>query len=393
MKGKGRLLLAFGVITVLVIFLSQCMDSDKDLKATAASIAGAESCKQCHQKIYTNYLDDRHTLTSSPVSGADHLKQMMPRSDSYKFNKRLKVAIEKRKGMLYQVAYLDGKERMARPFNIAIGSGKNSYTYGAWNGSGLNQLPLSYFRVINDWANSPGFPTDKVHFSRSIGVKCLECHSSYIQHTTEQISALAVEEKLVKKSLVYGIDCERCHGPAGMHVEFHLKNPEVQQAKYVVLYKSLTRKQKLDACAICHSGAAQEELKSTFGYKPGEDLNDYYGHAPGISAEPEPDVHGNQIQMLAGSKCFIKSTSMDCGTCHNPHETAQEGITLYSKKCISCHATIKHKEKTLANAMVKTNCIDCHMPLQSSKVISFQEAGQSGTSAYRLHTHRIAVYN
>jgi hypothetical protein len=393
MKGKERLLLTFGVITVLVILFAQCMDSVKESKATATSIAGAERCKQCHQQIYADYLLDPHTLTSSPVSGADHLKQIMPRSDTFRFSKRLKVAIEKRKGKLYQVAYLDGEERMARPFNIAIGSGKNSYTYGSWNGFRLNQLPLSYFRAINDWANSPGFPPDKIHFSRPIGVKCLECHSSYIEHKTEQISALRVEEKLVKKSLVYGIDCERCHGPAGMHVEFHLKNPEVKQAKYIVLFKSLTRRQRLDACAVCHSGADQEALKSTFGYKPGDDLNDYYGHVPGIAAKPEPDVHGNQIQMLAGSKCFIKSPGMDCGTCHNPHETAQYGLSPYSKKCISCHAVIKHKEKTLDNAMVKTNCIDCHMPLQSSKVISFQEAGASGVSAYRLHTHRIAVYN
>jgi hypothetical protein len=393
MRGKGRLLLIFGVITALIICFARCMDSGKELKATETSIAGAETCRQCHQQVYANYLRDPHTHTSRPVSGDDALNQMVPRSNTFEFSKRLKVVVEKRKGVLYQVAYLDGKARMARPFNIAIGAGKNSFTYGAWNGSQLQQLPLSYFRVINDWANSPGFPSNKVHFTRSIGVKCLECHSSYVQHTTEQVSALAVEERLVKKSLVYGIDCERCHGPSGKHAEFHLKNPDVRQAKYVTLYRSLSRKQKVDACAVCHSGLAQEELKSTFGYKPGDDLADYYAHTPGIAAEPEPDVHGNQVQMLARSKCFTNSATMDCGTCHNPHSDQKEGLTAYSKKCVSCHAEIKHSQKTLANAIVKTNCISCHMPLQASKVISFQEAGQQGVSAYKLHNHRIAVYH
>lgn len=393
MRGRGRLLLIFGVITALIICFARCMDSGKALKATESSIAGAETCRQCHQQVYANYLLDPHTLTSAPVKGSAHLMNIVPGTTTFKFSERLKVLIEKRKGMPYQVAYLDGKERMARPINIAIGSGKNSFTYGSWNGARLQQLPLSYFRAINDWANSPGFPSDKVHFTRSIGVKCLECHSSYVQHTIEQVSALAVEERLLRKSLVYGIDCERCHGPAGKHAEFHLKNPDVRQAKYVVRHQSLTPKQKVDACAVCHSGLAQEELKSTFGFKPGDDLAGYYAHTPGIAAEPEPDVHGNQVQMLAQSKCFINSATMDCGTCHDPHAVQKEGLSAYSKKCISCHAEIKHSQKTLANAMVKTNCISCHMPLQASKVISFQEAGQKGISAYKLHTHRIAVYH
>ncbi|WP_285057231.1 multiheme c-type cytochrome [Pedobacter ginsengisoli] len=393
MKGGGRLVLIFGLITALIICFAQCMDSGKELKATETSIAGAETCRQCHQQVYANHLRDPHTHTSHSVLVDDPLNHTVPRSNTFEFNKRLKVLVEKRKGALYQVAYLDGRETMARPMNIAIGSGKHSFTFGSWNGSILHQLPLSYFRSVNSWANSPGFPSDKAYFTRSLQVKCLECHSSYIRHTIEQTSALAVKEKLVKKSLVYGIDCERCHGAAGKHAEFHLKNPEVQQAKYVVLYRSLTRRQKLDACAVCHSGAAQEELKSTFGYQPGEDLNEYFGHVPGVSAESEPDVHGNQIQMLSRSKCFTNSTTMDCGTCHSPHSVQKEGFAVYSKKCISCHAEIKHSVKTLANAMVKTNCIDCHMPLQSSKVISFQQAGQQGVSAYKLHTHRIAVYH
>jgi hypothetical protein len=202
-----------------------------------------------------------------------------------------------------------------------------------------------------------------------------------------------MEDKLNGKSLVYGIDCERCHGPAAQHVEFHLDNPKEKVARYVQRYQSLSRQQKLDACGVCHSGADQYELKSTFGFKPGERLTDYHSKPTAGYQEGKPDVHGNQIQMLELSQCFIQSKSLECGTCHNPHERKNEGLTLYSKKCMSCHTVIKHSEKTLANAMVKTNCIDCHMPLQTSNVISFQEAGRKDVSPYKLHTHRIGVYN
>jgi hypothetical protein len=392
MKGKGRLFLTLGVITILVVVFSQCMNQVQQPKANEDSVAGARSCKQCHAKIYEDYLLDPHMHTSSPVKGDHLVSGGNPVNNTFAFNKRLKVVIEKRKDGIYQVSYLDGKESTAKRFDLILGSGKNAHTYGSWNGTSLTQLPLSYFREIGGWANSPGFPLDQPKFVRKIDAKCLACHSSYIEYHKEQSGPLDIEEKLQRKSLIYGIDCERCHGPAGQHVEFHLNNPEVKQARYVLHYKSLTRQQKLDACGVCHSGANQYEFKSTFGFKMGERLTDYYARPSTGNSQAEPDVHGTQIQMLALSKCFIKSGNMECGTCHSPHQSRQAGLTLYSKKCLSCHATIRHSEKTLANAMVKTNCIDCHMPLQTSSLISFQQAGHKDTSPYKLHTHRIAVY-
>jgi hypothetical protein len=170
-----------------------------------------------------------------------------------------------------------------------------------------------------------------------------------------------------------------------------LKNPDEKEAKFMVLYKTLTRKQRVDACGICHSGNDAELLKSTFSFKPGEDIKQYYAHVSSVQ-ESQLDVHGQQNQMLEGSKCFTKSNSLECSTCHSPHDQNKGSLTLYSKKCVSCHATIKHTRKTLENAMVKTNCIDCHMPLKPSKAISFQQAGMSEVSPYMLRSHRIAIY-
>ena len=393
MKGKGRLLLILSVITVLVITFSQCMNSEPELTATETTRAGAETCKQCHQKVYDNYLHDMHSITSRQVKDFDIVKNAIPKSDTYQFTKELKVVVEKRKEGMYQVAYFDGEEGMARRFDIAFGSGKNVYTYGSWTGKILYQLPLSYLRAANNWVNSPKFPKDRPYYSQLIEPRCFECHSSNLEYTATQSGGLSTGLQMEEKSLIYGIDCERCHGPAGQHVEFHIKNPEEKQSKYIVLYKSLTRKQKIDACAVCHSGNSQYKLQPTFGYKPGEDLAGYYNErTDAVYGSGEPDVHGNQVHLMEKSQCFIQSKTMDCNTCHSPHESKKEGLTAYSKKCISCHPTISHSEKTLANAMVKTNCIDCHMPLQPSQLISFQEATQKDVTPYMLHNHRIAVY-
>lgn len=393
MKGKGRLILILSIIIILVISFSQCMDSEPKLKATETTRAGANTCKQCHQNIYDNYLHDMHFITSRPVKDGDIVKDAVPKSDDYQFTNHLKIVVEKRKDGMYQVAYFDGEEGIARRFDIVFGSGKNVYTYGSWSGKRLAQLPLSYLRKINDWVNSPSFPKDRPYYSQPIRPRCFECHSSNLEYTETKSGGLSIDVQMEEKSLIYGIDCERCHGPAGQHVEFHVKNPEEKQSKYMVLYKSLTRKQKIDACAVCHSGNSQQKLQSTFTFKPGEDLAAYYVESSDpVYAAAEPDVHGNQVHLMEKSKCFIQSKSLDCSTCHSPHESKKEGLTAYSKKCISCHPSVAHSEKTLSNAMVKTNCIDCHMPLQPSQLISFQQANQKDITPYMLHNHRIAIY-
>lgn len=391
MKGKIRLFSILGVIILMVIVFAQCMDAKKP-PATAQTFAGAASCKQCHAAIAESYLQNPHQQTSHPIDDQKVVDAGMPVSSAYEFDAHLKIVVEERNGGTYQVAYYDGEETIARRFDVAIGSGKDAYTYGSWDGKQLKQLPLSYFSAVKSWANSPGFPAGKAYFDRPIGVRCLECYSSFADVTQIPDGPLKVKEELKKTSLIYGIDCERCHGPSGKHVEFHIENPEVKTARFVTIYKTLTRQQKVDACAVCHSGTDTEVQKSTFSFKPGDDLRNYHFKAAGTVAKKEPDVHGNQTSLLQQSKCYVNSPAMDCSSCHQTHENLKGNLTAYSQRCISCHATIKHTETTLANAMVKTNCIDCHMPKQPSNIISFQLAGKNKTSQYMLRTHRIGIY-
>ena len=386
------MLVVFVCLVTLVIVFAKCMDFQKREPVKKDAVAGSETCRKCHTSIYDAYLHNPHHNTTQAVTTDDLTHGQLPRSNVYEFNDRLKLVVEKREGGMYQVAYFDGKETIARKFDLAIGSGKRAYTYGYWEGSRLNQLPLSYFRQVNQWANSPGFPTNMVYFERPIGSRCLECHASFVDKTVVQTGALTVGEDLDAKSLVYGIDCERCHGPAGQHVAFHLDSPEVKKAKYIVLYQNLTRKQKNDACAICHSGNDVTVDRSTFAFKPGDNLSDYYRNSRATFAKPEEDVHGNQSQMLAKSKCFIQSKDMTCNSCHNTHEELKGNLSIYSQRCISCHQTQKHSVETLKKGMLKTNCIDCHMPKQTSKLISFQTARTTKVSPYLLRTHHIAIY-
>lgn len=384
-----RQLLIWAVIAALIITLSQCSGSkDKDV-VNGNKYAGRQTCVKCHKDINEQYSLSAHFHTSAPFSN-DILKAALRHNDQIYFNESLKVVIEERNDEIYQVAYSANKEVNAKRFDVSFGSGEKARTFAYWEDTGLYQLPLTYYAKINSWINSPGFPSDHVDYKRAIIGRCLECHSSFAQTKTVKTGSLSVTEEVVKGSVAYGIDCQRCHGPAAEHVAFHEDNPGGKVAKYIVKIRDLSRQQKIDQCAVCHSGNNQTPQKSTFGFLPGDTLADYY--YPYSNIATELDVHGNQSQMLASSACYIKS-DMDCSSCHNTHITEKNNAALFAQRCMNCHIADTHPLASKLGAVSLTkNCIDCHMPVKPSRLITFQLAGKTQRTPYLLRSHQIAVY-
>jgi predicted CXXCH cytochrome family protein len=345
MKGYQRLTFVLVVLGSLVLLFSQCMDNYPDegykFVANDSTKAGMTTCIQCHKSVYDNYLISPHQKTSSSIKDQHLLQADSAVSNEFSFDDHLKIAVEHRDSGAFQVAYFNNKEQFARKFDVAFGSGKDAITFASWRGEQLNQLQLTYFSRIKHWANSPGYRDNQLYFSRQINARCLECHASFAEQKVEGNGALITSQELLKNSIIYGIDCERCHGPAAKHAEYQLKNPAEKAAKYITLYKSLSRNQKNDACAVCHTGTDGKALKSTFTFKPGDKLEDFLEQDS--KGNNDPDVHGKQMQLLASSQCFIQSKTMDCNTCHSIHGSrTTQTLSSYSNKCISCHELVQH---------------------------------------------------
>jgi hypothetical protein len=92
-------------------------------------------------------------------------------------------------------------------------------------------------------------------------------------------------------------------------------------------------------------------------------------------------VHGNQVGLLKASRCFERSGTMTCGTCHDVHRVERNAAVL-STRCGACHDSKACPTATALGDNARGRCVECHMPVLPSKVIEVQ--------AYR--THRIAVY-
>ncbi|CAA9198087.1 cytochrome c3 family protein [Flavobacterium collinsii] len=399
MKKTGIL---FSVVALL-FFITGCKnESDNYIDPRGTDYAGSESCIQCHKVQYETAFHSSHFKATSPASKENILGHFTNGHNTFVYDKNTTLVMEERNDSLYQVLYKNGKEIEAYPFDILFGT-KHAQTSAFWKNHTTYELPISYYKSLNNWATSPGYPANAANFTREIPKDCYACHSSniagsFVTTSSDQVKGMAMETEpfLNKKTLVYGIDCERCHGPAKQHVQTHLEFPDLKnKPQSIVSFKNLTRQQRLDACALCHSGNDKLKMKSRFQFKPGDNITDYFRATHASNDSIHFDVHGNQLGLLAQSKCFQKSATMDCMTCHNPHADASQNLVSYSKICMSCHQDLKHNATTLKNSselLLADNCVACHMPKQMSNAITFQLSKSKQKSNYVLRTHKIGIY-
>ena len=388
-------------LAATALFFGSCHDRDADyIDPRGTDYAGSQSCIQCHPAAYKAAMQSAHFKATAPAIAPNMLGHFNSGKNSFAYNQSQKLQMEKRGDSFYQVLYKQGKEIQAYRMDIVFGSRK-AQTAVYWRGPNTFELPVSHYQSVDAWATSPGFSAAQPYFDRKAVKDCYACHSSnagskMISEVSGQSDFLSMDAQDVMnpKTLVYGIDCERCHGPAKKHAAYQMKFPALKTAKYITVYKSLDPGQKSDACAVCHSGTAGLKIKSRFEFRPGDRLSDYY-RVPVYRDTAQYDVHGNQAGLVSQSKCFQKSQALDCTSCHNPHENAAQSPDYYSKICLDCHQNTKHKSsavRAMALTVLKNNCIDCHMPNQKSKAIRFQLSGSKNVSGYALRNHRIAVY-
>lgn len=398
-----RIIIVISMLMALTVFFSRCFNRNPNVSndARGDQYAGANACMSCHQSVCSSYTHSNHYRTSSSVN-VERLKELIASSSNvpFYFSDSSYVRVEERNGALFQSGFSADKRTTSGKLDIAFGSAEKAQTYGYWKDDRLYQLPLTYYTGMHAWANSPGFSPRHARFERTIGVRCFECHASYANRVMQQTGTLTAVETLDKTSIVYGIDCERCHGPALQHVKYQQENPAVRTAKYIVPIKSLTRQQQLDVCAVCHSGNDRETQRSLFAFAPGDTLSHFY--FPDFAANnSEPDVHGKQMQLLKSSMCYTK-TAMTCTTCHTPHtpEEKDNRLTGFVAKCMDCHQGSSHATDVLKDNeqkqrdfnLVGASCIDCHMPLQTSKTIYSNNGGGAKDIPYLIRTHKIGIY-
>ena len=159
-------------LTLAAFLFIKCINNEQPATIATKEIrfnqyTGSLACAKCHQNIYDSHIQTAHYLTSQKATEKNIKGSVDAAKNKFIYNPRMYVAVEKRNNIFFQVEYIDGIKKFARPFNITVGSGKRGQTFLHWNENKLFQLPLTYFTPLDQWTNSPGF-SNRVVFNRPI---------------------------------------------------------------------------------------------------------------------------------------------------------------------------------------------------------------------------------
>src|ERR1700732_2431391 len=130
---RRSVLICSGLIICTLLFVT-CIDQDaKRAKASSSlnfnQFSGSVVCANCHKNIYESHIHTAHFLTTRPASEKYIIGSFAEGKHSIACGADMIVLMEKRDSGCYQVGYYQGVERIAKRFDIVVGSGSKGQTY------------------------------------------------------------------------------------------------------------------------------------------------------------------------------------------------------------------------------------------------------------------------
>ncbi len=356
--------------------------------SSSAEFLGPESCRDCHSAHVDSCSATAHYRTfrlPTPDSLPDSFqpgKNVLLTSES-----DLSFQMNKRGEEYFQDLMIQRRNQTyvhSRRIDYVTGSAKYGQTFLYVENQCLYELPVSYFTDLGEWINSPGYVDGVANFARPISSRCLECHTTWFRQEGKPIN------RFIDEGAVFGITCEKCHGPGREHVDYHRRNPAETEPAHIINPGDLSRDLAMDLCSLCHSGVG-EAVQPAFSFRPGDKLADFVKIPPDSESGPGGVHSANQQARMALSKCFQQSPDMQCTTCHNPHHQERGNAKLFIERCFQCHEAGDCRIVKETGAAAEGRCIDCHMPSRADSQMPMQKENE--TFRPMLRDHLIDVWD
>jgi len=359
--------------------------TNSQFKSRRAAYAGSESCRQCHESHFTNYVHTSHYHTSSAYEEGLAKGHFSDERSVFNVRPGFRMNMKIEDGKHRQRVDAEGFLPILQELDVVIGAGVYAQSFAGWEGSKLVRWQAHYLTPADAWTLNPGTAPEVTRLL--ISNRCLECHATYFEPDPAS-PGFNTNHRSVRHNRETGLlkmHCEKCHGPAQAHVDY-FKNPRegVDFKALIVNPAKLDRDRQIDVCGLCHSGVGHL-LTPSFSYQPGDDLARF------ISFDEEvldtAGLHSNNIHLLKKSRCFQASETMSCTTCHDAHRNQRGALREFSQKCIDCHQPERCPQEQKLGPAIRENCIDCHMPKQPDDRFAYVIDGQ--TYKFNLRTHWI----
>lgn len=339
-------------------------------------------CADCHQGVWEAYRRTGMGRSFFRPNLQNMVEDFTNRNTFYHQASETYFTMTRRDGRYFQSQYqvdFDGKRTNVseKEIDFIVGSGNHSRTYLHRTARNtLIELPLAWYAEKGGyWAMNPGYDRpDHQGFRRVIGYDCMFCHNAYPESPADSGET---GSDPVFTNLREGIDCQRCHGPGGRHVQA-ARNPGARKEDVrsaIVNPALLAPDRQMDVCMQCHLETTSFPLpnsmvryeRAPFSYQPGEPLADFVLHfdqAPGKGNNDKFEIAGAAYRMRR-SACFQKSNNaLRCTTCHNPHDVQRgvEAAKHYTAVCRQCHGAPLDGLIAAGQHPRSADCVGCHMP-------------------------------
>ena len=384
-------------IVITLITFSGCQSGHQDFDVSKATFVGRESCVQCHEKEYNDYLGSDHDMamdsaTDKTVLG-DFNNATFTRngftSKMYKKDGKFYVHTKGPDGKPgdFQIAYTFGYQPLQQ-YLVPFEKGRLQCLQITWDTDRKVWYHLSdsihHGTVIK--------PDDWLYWTnngQNWNGMCAECHSTNLRknynpkthdyHTTwSEID----------------VSCEACHGPASKHLKW-AELPKEKRTHYaheglVVQTSNISSDQLISQCAYCHARRSSFE---DF-IHPRKDLFNII--KPQLPIEPSYHVDGQILDEDYVYSSFTQSkmymNNVRCTNCHDVHSLKVK-YNGENKLCLQCHIkadydTPKHhfhkypgsegkpivlnNGKRIIEVGEGSKCINCHMPGQYYMGVDFR---------------------
>ena len=255
-----------------------------------------------------------------------------------------------------------------------VGSGQHTNSHIIEKNGYVYQAPITFYVQKGKWDLAPGFENgNNSRFDRLLNVECMSCHNA--------MPEMVGKSQTHFETIGTGIDCERCHGPGGLHVEEREQGKGVDVSTTIdptiVNPRKLSWERQIDLCQRCHLQGLNllQDGKKFTDFKPGMKLSDVFEvYLPQFEGEVSEFDMANHAQRFQQSACFIQgnkeSLDFTCISCHNPHVSVKmTSDEVYNSACMQCH---QDEACTASKADIEAEankCVTCHMPQKGSEDI------------------------
>lgn len=332
--------------------------------ASAATYTGAASCATCHPAEQAKWNGSRHSRMVQPATG----RSVQGDFTRGTVNLRGQDYTLSRQGDFFYISesYLTGSQQKHR-IDYTLGNRRIQHYLTTLADGRIIVLPPSWDIQRKEWFHNfdIGDPDESGEVEVQLWNKnCFSCHVS------RQEKKFDVEKAEYQNSwLDFGINCERCHGPASDHVA------KPKEPGRIVMQTKLDAARNTMVCAQCHS------FRDTFayGFQAGDEYYDHFipilefdqpvDKDPAYWADGRTRRFSNDAVGFWQSRCFLQGGAT-CVKCHvDAHDTSVEKSAQLrpdaSALCTQCHTKIgaaipEHTHHGARSA--GSSCVECHMP-------------------------------